>query len=130
MIVDKNKVIYPELSYKINKVLFETRKKLGQYKNEKQYCDGIEEGFKLNQISYEREKVILPSFPGEIVGRNKVDFLIEGKIILEVKAKQFVIKEDYYQTRRYLDALNLKLGILVNMRSYIVSPKRILNSKV
>ena len=129
MLVDKNKVIYPELSYKINKVLFSTKKRLGQYKNEKQYCDDIEEGFKQEQILYEREKVLPASFLGEIKGRNKVDFWVDNKVVLEVKAKQFVTKEDYYQTRRYLDALNAKLGILVNMRSYYVNPKRILNSK-
>lgn len=123
-------VIYPELSYKISGILFGVRKNLGRYKNEKQYCDAIEEELKKNKISYEREKILPESFDGEQKNRNKVDFLVENKIILEVKAKQFVTKEDYYQTRRYLDCLSKKLGILVNMRRYYVNPKRILNSEV
>jgi len=63
-------------------------------------------------------------------GRNKVDFLIEEKIILEVKAKPYITKSDYYQVRRYLEALGKKLAIIVNMRRYYINPKRVLNSKV
>lgn len=123
-------IIYPELSFKINGILFGVRKNLGRYKNEKQYCDAIEDELKKNSVNYEREKVLPESFDGEQRGRNKVDFLIENKIILEVKAKPFITKEDYFQTRRYLDCLSKKLGILVNMRRYYVNPKRILNSGV
>lgn len=123
-------VIYPKLSYQIAGILFKIRKDLGNFKNEKQYCDAIEQELKEKKLSYEREKVLPGSFEGERKGRNKVDFLIDNRIIIEVKAKQFVTKEDYYQTKRYLESLDKKLGILVNMRSYYIHPKRILNSKV
>jgi len=78
------------------------------------------------------KKIIYPelSYEGEQKGRNKVDFLIEDKIILEIKSKPFITQNDYYQTRRYLDCLNKKLAILVNMKRYYVNPKRILNSSV
>lgn len=124
-----NNVVYPELSYRINGILFKVRKDLGQFKNEKQYCDAIEEELKRANIKYEREKRLDISFNGERPCRNIVDFLISDKIILEVKAKPFITKSDYYQTRRYLGALNKKLAILVNMRRYCVNPKRILNSE-
>lgn len=81
-------------------------------------------------MCYEREKVLPSSFLGELKGRNKIDFLIEGKIILEIKAKPFLMKQDYYQTRRYLTALKKKLALLVNMRRDYIYPKRVLNSEV
>jgi len=72
--------------------------------------------------------MIIPiGFEGEFKGRNKVDFLVGGKIIIEIKAKKIITKEDYFQTRRYLSILNKKLAILVNFRSIYLSPKRILN---
>jgi len=123
-------IIYPELSYKISGILFGVRKNLGRYKNEKQYSDAIEEELKKNNIDYEREKVLPESFDGEQKGRNKVDFLIENSIVLEIKAKPFITKEDYFQVRRYLDSLNKKLGILSNMRQYYINPKRVLNSNI
>ena len=128
--MQKNNIVYQKLSYRVNGILFGVRKDLGQFKNEKQYCDAIEEGLKENQIDYEREKRLEISFDGEKQGRNIVDFLINDKIILEIKAKPFITKNDYYQTRRYLGALNKKLAILVNMRRYCINPKRILNSEL
>lgn len=127
-VVKKEKVVLPELSFIINGVLFKVRKELGQYKTERQYCDGIEWELKRIGLNHHREKFLPPSFENEARGRNKVDFLIEDKIILEVKAKPFITKEDYYQVKRYLEALKVELAILVNMRRYYVQPKRILNS--
>jgi GxxExxY protein len=123
-----NKIIYPELSYKINGILFTVHNQLGRFCNEKQYCDLIEDFLRKNGFKYEREKILPPSFEAELKGRNKVDFLIEGKILLEIKTKRMLEKEDYYQTRRYLVALNKKLAILVNFRDKTIKPKRIINS--
>lgn len=55
-----------------------------------------------------------------------LNFLIGGKIIIEVKAKPFILKENYYQIQRYLQASNLKLGLLVNFRNKYIKPKRII----
>lgn len=125
------KIIYPELSYEINGILFAAHNELGGFCNEQQCCDCIEELLKEHKIQYEREKILPPFFKGEKEGRNRIDFLIvKGKeeIILEIKVKSILTKEDYYQIKRYLKAANTKLGILVNFRSKYLSPKRILNS--
>lgn len=129
-IMRKDKIIYSELSYKINGILFNVRKELGIFRNEKQYCDAIEKILIDKSIKCEREKFLPASFDGELEKRNRVDFLIDDKIVLEIKAKSFITKEDYYQTMRYLVSLNKKLAILVNMRRYYINPKRILNSQV
>ncbi|OGK15345.1 hypothetical protein A2774_03365 [Candidatus Roizmanbacteria bacterium RIFCSPHIGHO2_01_FULL_39_12c] len=123
-----DKLIYPELSYKITGALFKTHNKLGKFCSEKQYCDFLEKCFKEKNINYIREKALPPLFIDEKPGRNKVDFLIENKIILEAKSKKIVTKDDYYQIKKYLTSLKLKLGILVNFRSAYLHPKRILNS--
>lgn len=121
------KIIYPGLSYKINGILFAVHNQLGRYCNEKQYCDAIESYLQEINISYKREVVLPPSFQKELKGRNRIDFLIEEKILIEVKTKRFLEKDDYYQTMRYLKALNKKLGIIVNFRDKFIRPKRIIN---
>lgn len=128
MQIANNTLVYPDLSYKVNGILFATHNRLGRYCNEKQYADAIENELKELGIVYEREKIIPESFTGELRGRNKIDFLIEGKIILEVKSKRVLEKSDYYQLRRYLDAFDKKLGIIVNFRDKYLRSKRILNS--
>ncbi len=122
------KVIYPDLSYKLVGACFAVHNELGSYCNEKQYADCFEGYLKKFGILYEREKVLPPGFESEEVGRNKIDFLVSGVIVLEFKAKRMLDREDYYQIRRYLKAMNKKLGILVNFRDKILRPKRVLNS--
>ena len=115
----ESKLIYPELSYKITGILFDVHNQLGRYANEKQYCDLIEIKLKYFKIPFKRELSIKNT-------RNRVDFLIDDKIILEVKAKNFILKEDYYQTQRYLQSLDKKLGLLVNFRNRYLKPIRII----
>ena len=125
---DANKIIYKELSYKINGILFKVHNELGRFKKEKNYCDAIELELKQENLPYEREKLLLIIL-GNKKMQNRLDFVIDNKIILEIKAKSILEKEDYYQLLNYLNMLNIKLGIIVNFRRRYLNPKRILNSR-
>ncbi len=125
-----SKVIYKELSYLITGLLYKTHNDLGRYKNEKQYGDYFEFILKKNNIKYLREAKLDVSFPGEKNRRNVCDFIIENKIVVEFKANKFLMREDYFQIKRYLSSSRLKLGILVNFRQKYITPKRILNNEI
>jgi GxxExxY protein len=116
--MDKSKLIFPELSYIITGILFSAHNQLGSYAREKQYCDLVELKLKEINLVYKRECRIGDS-------GNIVDFIIDNKIILEVKAKRLITKEDYFQTQRYLQEANIKLALLVNFRSKYLKPARI-----
>ena len=60
---------------------------------------------------------------------HSIDFIIEGKIIVDIKAKKFITKEDYNQMQRYLNVSGLILGMIVNFRNTHLKPKRIINYK-
>jgi len=125
MLRKENKIIEKELSYKMVGIFFSVQKNLGRFCREKQYADAIENELKKAQISYKRE------YPIILEGKksNFVDFLIENRILVDLKAKPFIEKEDYYQMKRYLETTNLKLGLIVNFRQRYLRPKRVLNSK-
>ncbi len=125
--IKKDKLLFPELSYQICGLLFEVHNSLGRYYNEQQYGDLLASLLKKSNLRYEREKNIPISFEGEKEGRNKIDFCVEDSIILELKAKRMLFKEDYYQLKRYLVAFKMELGLLVNFRDKYLKPKRILN---
>lgn len=124
------KVVYPELSYKICGFCFFIHNKLGRYRSEKQYADALEHLLKENGIKYIREKPLVHSFEGEKGERNIPDFIIEDKIIVDLKAKSIITKDDYFQMKRYLVSANKKLGLIFNFRQKYLHPKRILNKHV
>lgn len=103
-------------------------RKLGRFCSERQYCDEIENEFKIGNYPYKREFQINELDESSPKG-NRVDFLVDDKIIVEVKAKKFVTKEDYIQLLRYLKGAGVGLGLIVNFRSTYLKPKRVINSK-
>lgn len=111
-------LIFPHLSYTIAGICFRTHNELGRYAKEKQYADRIEQLLKEIKMPYKREFCIGSS-------GNIVDFLIDDKIVLELKAKRIVMREDYYQLQRYLQESQIKLGLLVNFRNRFIKPMRI-----
>lgn len=104
-----------------------THAKLGRFVSERQYCDGFESLLKQNSIPYCREFEI-KNFESSAPKGNRVDFLIDQRILIDFKAKLFITKEDYYQMQRYLHSANLELGLIINFRAYRLSPKRVINS--
>lgn len=114
-----DKVIYPELSYSLTGILFSVHNELGQYAREKQYCDSIEK--KLNEVGIKYKRELRISETGNIA-----DFVINDKIILEVKVIRFLNQESYRQIQNYLQQTGLKLGILVNFRNQYLKPIRVI----
>lgn len=121
-------ILHKELSYKITGLCFQVQKELGRFCREKQYANRLEELLKENGLNYEREFEIKDMRTGQTAG-NRVDFLIENKIIVDLKAKNFISKDDYFQMQRYLKSSDLELGMIINFRSAHLKPKRVLNGE-
>src|SRR5438876_1090347 len=105
--VDKTKVLYAEECFQINGICFYIQNRLGRFAREKQFCDAIEERAKELALPYRRELVATGT-------GNRVDLIFFDKILVEVKAKPFLNPNDFVQVQRYLKALNLELGLLIN----------------
>ena len=116
---NKGKLIYPELSYAVTGLCFNVHNELGPYAKEKQYADLLEAKLKERGMRHQREYRIANT-------GNQVDFLVEDKLILELKAKRMLTKEDYYQTQRYLQESGIRLAFLVNFRNKYIKPVRII----
>lgn len=99
-------------------LVFYIQHELGPWAKEKQYCDVIERKLRENNIPFVRE------FPLGSRG-NITDFMVDNKIILELKAKRIILRDDYVQTQRYLQQAQVKLAILVNFRSKFIKPIRV-----
>ncbi len=114
----KTVLFYPELSYEITGALYKVHNEIGMYGREKQYGNAFEQKLKDKGILYQREIIIGDS-------GNIADFIVDNKIIVELKTKRILLKEDYEQLQRYLQATDIKLGVLVNFRNKYIRPVRV-----
>ncbi|OHA17157.1 MAG: hypothetical protein A3H57_03895 [Candidatus Taylorbacteria bacterium RIFCSPLOWO2_02_FULL_43_11] len=115
----QKEIIYKELSFKIVGVLFSVHNELGRFEKEKRYSDLTELKLGEANLQYRRELNIGSN-------ANIADFIIENLILLELKAKPSILKEDFRQIQNYLQKSQLKLGIIANFRNRYLKPVRII----
>lgn len=120
-------IVYKELSYKVVGVIFEVFKELGYGFKERYYEDAIAKEFKNKGIEFKRQIPCKLKYKGEIIGNYRFDFLVEDKIIVELKQGNYFSKNNITQALQYLKASDLKLAILTNITNNGVKFKRILN---
>lgn len=126
-----NDLIYPKESYEIIGIAMETHRNLGNIYQEKHYQKVFEEKLKKRGIPYKKEKqVIIKTKDGCEIGEFFVDFIINNKILLEFKRVNFIHYNDIKQVLRYLDATNLKLGIIINFKLKRLQYRRVVNPRI
>ncbi|MDP3015147.1 MAG: GxxExxY protein, partial [bacterium] len=67
------------------------------------------------------------NYRGKILGKRFLDFLVENKIIIEIKKGNKFSKQHIDQVLDYLKLNNLQLAILINFGNEGVMFKRIIN---
>ena len=123
----KAQLVYPALSYTIVGILFNVHSTLGNRYPEKVYQLALEKALKKEGISYQREVYMPITYGGEHIGKQFFDFVVDEKVLLEVKAVPRVSIVDFRQVLSYLKHANLKLGILANFRTESLRFHRIVN---
>ena len=123
-------IIYKDLCYILNGLGYEIQNSLGSARSEKQYQDALEFKLKSANLKYEREKDLLFRLAEGTISGNKVDFVVENKVAVDIKAKKYITRADYKQMLRYLKAGKYKLGLLINFGTSKVTIKRVVNSDI
>lgn len=125
----RNDLIYPDLCYQIIGILFEIFRELGSGYHEKYYQKIVAAELRRCGLRY-RERVPTPLvYKGNKIGNYFLDFVIENKIVLELKKGERFAQKHIEQVYAYLKATNLKLGIIANFTKEGVRFKRIVNIK-
>lgn len=114
-----------ELTYKIIGCAMKVHNTLGNGFQEVIYqrCLAIE--LEKQSMHYEREKEMPIYYEGMEVGKRRADFIIEEKVMVELKA--IINLEDVHlaQGLNYLTAYNLETGLLINFGSTSLQTKRL-----
>ena len=117
---------YKDEAYFIIGLCMDVHNELGKGFAEAVYGDALELELKSNGVPYQREVRFPINYKGKILSHQYVaDFVIEDKIILELKAIEKLTSSHIKQTLNYLAASKLKLGLLINFGEDSLSYKRI-----
>ena len=108
-------LIYKEESYKIIGACFEVYKEMGCGFLELVYQECLEKELTLQGIPFDAQKIVELNYKGQKLDKiYKPDFLCFDKIIIEIKAVSKLNNEFRAQIINYLNATNMRLGLLIN----------------
>ncbi|MBK6647459.1 MAG: GxxExxY protein [Anaerolineales bacterium] len=81
------------------------------------------------ELSAERELEMSIFYDGFEIGKRRVDFLVEQKVMVEIKALTALEDVHLAQAINYLEAYNLEIGLLLNFGAKSLQYRRVINSK-
>jgi len=122
-------LVHPELSYKLVGILFKVYKELGGGYQEKIYQAAIKRELIKNRIGFLEQVNVDLLYDGNKLSNYRLDFIIEHKIVLELKVTPKFTPRDIMQVLSYLKQSNLQLGILASFNRQDIFFKRILRGR-
>jgi GxxExxY protein len=120
---------YSDITEKIIRAAMNVHGALGNGFQEVIYQRSLEVEFGMMSISYGREVSRGVYYKEVHVGERRVDFLVEEKISVELKAVTVLDNVHLAQAKNYLEAFNLELGLLINFGTNSLEVKRLYNKK-
>lgn len=124
--VIKEEYQYSELTGKIIGCAMEVHKILGNGFQEVIYQRALAIEMNRQGLEFSREHEIEIFYKGEQIGTRRVDFFVEGKIMVELKAVVQIEDVHLAQAINYLEAYGLDIGLLINFGNTSLQFKRVM----
>lgn len=103
-----------ELSYAIVGCFYESFNEVGPGFTESTYGNALDIALHDRGLCVVREQVVDVYFRQHLVGRHRLDRVVNGKVVLELKASDRLSDSAFLQLRSYLSAARIPLGILLH----------------
>ncbi|MFZ2323407.1 MAG: GxxExxY protein [Ignavibacteriaceae bacterium] len=118
---------YEDITKRIIGCAMKVHSFLGNGFQEVIYQRALEIEMTLDGLQFEREKEMPVIYKGYNIGTRRVDFFVEEKIMVELKA--IIQLEDVHlaQGKNYLEAYNMEVGLLINFGAKSLEFKRLFN---
>jgi len=120
-------LVYASECYQIVGIIFRVFNDVGYGYKENYYQKAIARAFKQENIPFREQLRARVKFKEDDLGILILDFLVFGKIVIELKQKTHFSQRDINQLYSYLRATNLKLGLLIYFMKGGVRYKRVVN---
>jgi GxxExxY protein len=119
------KLLYEDLTYKIRKAVFNVYNTLGYGHKEQIYQKALLKEFTHLNIPFEEEVNLDVFYNNDKIGFYRADFVINSKIIIELKAVELMPKTFEIQLLHYLKSTKFELGLLINFGAPKLQIKRL-----
>ncbi len=120
-------LVYSELSYILVGIAYKIDNAVGSGLQEKTYCDLFEKELIKNKLKYKRELYCPIIIDGKVVKKRYLDFLIDDKIVVEIKVDRNNYRSVFGQVLEYLKLNSLKLGLIIRFEKDEAKVRRIVN---
>jgi GxxExxY protein len=111
---EEGNMLYEDLTYKIRGAIYEVYNIIGPGYKEDIYCRSLAKELMLQKLSYIEKKRVNIIYKGDKVGTYEPDFVIDEKVVVEIKSVPHMLKLFETQLYYYLKGTPYKLGLLVN----------------
>jgi len=119
-----------DLTHTIIGCAMQVHRTLGNGFQEVIYQRALALEFEYHDLQFEREKEMSIYYRDINIGTRRVDFFVENKIMVEIKALIKLDDTHLNQAMNYLEAYNLKIGLLMNFGANSLQFKRVHNNKI
>ncbi len=116
---------FEPLSHRIIEAAIKVHRELGPGFIESVYHRAMEVSLQQAGLSYDTEREVRICFAGVDVGCHRLDLVVEGQIIVELKAVKALEDIFFAKVRSYLKATGLHVGLLMNFNSPTLTVKRV-----
>ena len=116
--------LYKDLTYAIIGAAMEVHRILGPGFLESVYEEAQAHEFDLRGIPYERQAKLAVRYKGIVAGEFRADFLVDGKVVVELKAVKALTEGDEAQLLNYLKGTGYRVGLLLNFCAPSLEHKR------
>jgi GxxExxY protein len=123
----RGEIVYPDLSYKLVGLAFKVYNSLGFGCRELYVQRAYSKELTKERFDFVREREIELIYDGQEIGKYKLDFVIDNKIVVELKIVPVVKNIHIRQVLEYLNVTKLKLAILIYFTPKGVMYKRVVN---
>ena len=105
---------HQNLTEDIIKIFYKVYNNLGYGFLEKIYENAMMIEFRKAGIPADAQSPIEVTYEGEIVGEHAADIIVDGKVIIELKAAKKIAEDHHAQLLNYLKATDIEVGLLLN----------------
>lgn len=106
--------LHSEITYKIRGCCFEVFNALGSGQKEKVYHQALKREFTDQHLPFVSEPKIEIAYKDERVGVYKPDFVVDNKVLIELKSLPVLPTAAYRQFGHYLKSTPFEVGLLIN----------------